>query len=110
MARQPVERVIQEYVELLNQRNIRVAQAILFGSHALGTADEDSDIDVAIISPDLGRNRFPEGVMLKLLTQYVDVNTSLAPRPCSPQEVEGSTKGTFLHDEIVCKGRVVYGE
>ena len=54
MARQPVERVIQEYVELLNQRNIRVAQAILFGSHALGTADEDSDIDVAIISPDLG--------------------------------------------------------
>lgn len=110
MARQPVERVIQEYVELLNQRNIRVAQAILFGSHAhaLGTADEDSDIDVAIISPDLGRNRFPEGVMLKLLTQYVD--TSLAPRPYSPQEVEGSTKGTFLHDEIVCKGRVVYGE
>ena len=88
MARQPVERVIQEYVELLNQRNIRVAQAILFGSHALGTADEDSDIDVAIISPDLGRNRFPEGVMLKLLTQYVD--TSLAPRPYSPQEVEGS--------------------
>ena len=108
MARQPVERVIHEYVELLKQHNVRVEQAVLFGSHALGIADDDSDIDVAIISPDLRRNRFSEGVMLKLLTQYVD--TSLSPRPYSPQEVEGSTKGAFLHDEIVCKGRVVYGE
>ncbi len=63
MAQEPVETVIQEYVELLKQRNVRVAQAILFGSDALGTADEDSDIDVAIISPDLGRDRFSEGVM-----------------------------------------------
>ena len=108
MARPPVERVIREYIELLKQRNVRITQAILFGSHALGTADEDNDIDVAIISPDLGRDRFAEGVMLKLLTQGID--TSLSPRPYSPQEVEGSTKGTFLHDEIVSKGRIVYGE
>lgn len=107
MAREPVERVIREYVELLKQRDVRVVQAILFGSHAIGAADEDSDIDVAIISPDLGRDRFSEGVMLKLLTEHVD--TSLSPRPYSPQEVERSTKGTFLHDEIVSKGRVVYG-
>ncbi|MEA4883604.1 MAG: nucleotidyltransferase domain-containing protein [Clostridia bacterium] len=60
MDREPVERVIQGYIEVLRQRNVRVVQAILFGSHALGTADEDSDIDLAIISPDLGRDRFSE--------------------------------------------------
>jgi predicted nucleotidyltransferase len=33
-----------------------------FGSHARGDADGESDIDVAIVSPDLGRDRFEEGV------------------------------------------------
>jgi predicted nucleotidyltransferase len=32
-----------------------VDQAILFGSHARGTADEWSDVDLAVISPDFGR-------------------------------------------------------
>lgn len=106
MDREPVETVIQKYVEVLRQRNIRVAQAILFGSHAVGNADEDSDIDLAIISPDLGHDRFFEAVMLKLLTEHVDTN--LSPRPYSTGEVERSKKGSFLHDEILAKGRVVY--
>ncbi len=106
MDRGQVETVIQKYVEVLGQRNIRVAQAILFGSYAIGNADEDSDIDLAIISPDLGRDRFSEAIMLKLLTEHVD--TSLSPRPYSPDEVERSKKGSFLHDEILVKGCVVY--
>lgn len=106
MARESVEKLIREYVETLRQNNIRVARAILFGSRARGDADEQSDIDVAIISPDLGRDRFKEAVRLKLLTEHVDTNIS--PRPYSPEELHESVRGTFLHDEILAKGKVVY--
>lgn len=106
MAGRAVDAVIREYVRTLQKSNIRVTKAILFGSHARGAADAESDIDVAIISPDLGRDRFAEGVTLKLLTEQVD--TSISPRPYSCEEANASVKGTFLHDEILAKGRVVY--
>lgn len=106
MAKKPVDRIITDYVKVLRDFNITVAQAILFGSYASGNASDESDIDVAIISPDLGRNRFSEGVMLKLLTEHVD--TSISPRPYSVNEVAGSKKGSFLHDEILSKGRSIY--
>jgi predicted nucleotidyltransferase len=33
-------------------RRIRVQQAILFGSHARGAADQWSDVDLAVVSQD----------------------------------------------------------
>ena len=36
---------------------IKVDQIILFGSYAKGTANQDSDIDVAVISPELDINK-----------------------------------------------------
>jgi predicted nucleotidyltransferase len=42
----------------LRQHNIRVNKVVLFGSYAKGTAREDSNIDVAIISDDFEGVRF----------------------------------------------------
>jgi predicted nucleotidyltransferase len=36
--------------------NFEVDEIILFGSYARGTANDNSDIDVAVISPDLNMN------------------------------------------------------
>ena len=44
-------RIIREFKNALESINIHVEQLILFGSHAVGTAREDSDIDVVVISP-----------------------------------------------------------
>ncbi|GAF27399.1 predicted nucleotidyltransferases [Moorella thermoacetica Y72] len=56
----------------MRKNNIRVDRAILFGSYASGKARKDSDIDVAIISPDLGRDRIEEMVFLKKMAEQVD--------------------------------------
>ncbi|MEW6662536.1 MAG: nucleotidyltransferase domain-containing protein [Bacillota bacterium] len=50
-----LEKIVNKYVELL-QNDIRVAEVILFGSYAKGHANKDSDIDLAVISPDFGEN------------------------------------------------------
>ena len=42
----------KEFVKLLNLNGIEVFEAYLFGSAAKGTADTNSDIDIAIVSKD----------------------------------------------------------
>ncbi|OIQ07822.1 nucleotidyltransferase domain protein [Moorella thermoacetica] len=95
MTGKQVELTVREYIQLLRKNNIRVDRAILFGSYASGKARKDSDIDVAIISPDLGRDRIEEMVFLKKLAEQVDYD--LSPRP-----------GDFLSDEIIRKGKAIY--
>jgi predicted nucleotidyltransferase len=48
----------------LNRKGIRVERALLFGSYASGKDCANSDLDVAIVSPDFGKDRFEEGKML----------------------------------------------
>ncbi|MCL6612428.1 MAG: nucleotidyltransferase domain-containing protein [Peptococcaceae bacterium] len=105
MASRKVEIEIKDFVKLLREKNIRVEQVILFGSHAAGKAHKDSDIDVAIISPDLGKDRVEEMVMLKEIAESVDYDIS--PRPYSVEQFKKAGKGQFLYDEIIKKGRPI---
>jgi predicted nucleotidyltransferase len=105
MAGKQVEMTLREYINLLRKNNIRVYRAILFGSHATGHAREESDIDVAIISPDLGKDRIEEAVLLKKIAEEVDFDIS--PRPYSVEQYLKARSGEFLHDEIIEKGKVI---
>lgn len=42
----------RDFVRAVEQSGIRLKAAYLFGSYAKGTAHADSDIDVALVSPD----------------------------------------------------------
>lgn len=108
MAKKQIEVSIKKYLETLKARNIRIQKAILYGSLAAGAGDEDSDIDLAIVSPDLGRDRFKEAVMLKKLTFGIDL--SISPRPYSVKQYQAARQGDFLFDEIIQKGKTVYEE
>lgn len=79
----------------------------MFGSYAAGRAHEDSDIDVAIIGPEFGRDRIEEMVMLKEIAEEIDYD--LSPRPYSVEQFEKASKGEFLYDEVVKKGKVIDG-
>ena len=60
-------------------------QAIyLFGSHASGEANEWSDIDLLVISPDFTKDRFESQVALLILASRID--TRLEPHPLPPED------------------------
>lgn len=50
MGQDTVLATVKRFKYALESINIRVDQLILFGSHAEGTAREDSDIDLVVIS------------------------------------------------------------
>ncbi|TEB15229.1 Nucleotidyltransferase domain protein [Pelotomaculum sp. FP] len=108
MAKKNYEISIRKYLEKLKSKNIRVKKAILFGSLVIGNYNEDSDIDLAIVSPDLGRDRFKESLLLKKITRGIDLDIS--PRPYSVEQYQKATQGDFLFDEIIQKGKTVYSE
>jgi predicted nucleotidyltransferase len=50
MGQDAVIKTTRQFKKALESLNIQVEQLILFGSHAAGTAREDSDIDLIVIS------------------------------------------------------------
>jgi len=105
VAKKQVEAIILKYIELLRKKKVHVEKVILFGSHASGRVHKESDIDVAIISPDLGRDRIEETVALKKMAEQI--NYDIFPRPYSLEQYHAARRGEFLYDEIICKGKVV---
>ncbi len=43
--------IVEAFVAALEAQDIAVEKALLFGSHARGTANKDSDVDLIIVSP-----------------------------------------------------------
>ena len=59
MASRKVMTAVRYLRERVEENGVRVNRMVLFGSHAKGTAGEDSDIDVVIISNDFqGKDLF----------------------------------------------------
>ena len=68
---------IQKYIEKISQY-YKIEAVILFGSYAKGTENEDSDIDIAIISSDFN-DIIEDGAKLIGLTWRID--TRIEPHP-----------------------------
>lgn len=84
-----IKEVVRAYGRALTHHGIRVTRLVLFGSFAAGTAKADSDIDVAVISPDFGHSRFEEGALLHKIARRVDVRIS--PVPLSSRSFDNDT-------------------
>ena len=83
------------------------ARVILFGSHARGEADHDSDLDLLVIEPHL-RSRRAEFVRLREALRGLKVPIDLI--VVSDQHVDewGHFEGTMLNDALT-EGRVLAG-
>lgn len=85
---------------------VRLSKVILFGSYAHGHPGSDSDIDVAVVSPDFGVNPIKEGVLLMEIFEEIDPR--IEPRAYSEAEYESARPGSFLYEEVIRKGTVLY--
>ena len=81
MVSEEIKKIILKFAKILQERNIKIDKIILYGSHARGKIHEDSDIDVAIVSPDFGKDPLEERKLLFRLAWRVDPR--LEPIPLS---------------------------
>ena len=101
MAKREVIEIIKRYGERLKEQGINFQKIILFGSYAANAENRDSDIDIAVVSQDFGKDRFKERVMLTKIAFYVDAR--IEPHPVNLKEFTGNSWQTIIH-EIKSKG------
>ena len=88
MAKRTIDREIMEsinkYIEKIS-KYYKIEAIILFGSYAKGTQNEDSDIDIAIISSDF-KDIFDD--MADLIGYTWKIDTRIEPHPISKEDYE----------------------
>lgn len=62
MGQDAVIKIIKQFKTILESLNIYIEQLILFGSYATGTAREDSDIDLVVISSSFANKSYWERI------------------------------------------------
>ena len=87
---------ISKFVKELRRRKIRVAKVVLYGSRVSGKAHEYSDIDVAIVSPDFGKDRYREGA--KLFEIASEIDTRIEPVPVSLSAYKNDTWVPLIYE------------
>ncbi len=94
-----IKSIIKQYIKIIKQHKIEINKIFLFGSYARGTATEDSDIDIAIISNDFEGDRFSDRRKIVPLRRNID--RRLEPIPF---RTEDFTKSDPLALEIMTNG------
>lgn len=94
--------IIQRLKEALKKLPIPVDEVYLYGSHVNGRPKFYSDVDVAVISPEFGKNVVAEAVML--MEAFEDTGLMVEPWPYSREELQNAGPGDFLYEEIIKKG------
>jgi len=79
-----VKNTIEKFIDALKENNIRIEQAILFGSYARGTNTKWSDIDLAIVSDIFVGNRFDDRKRIRPI--YLSISSDLEVLPYRPED------------------------
>lgn len=98
-----IGKILKKYIRTIENNGINVKKVILFGSYAKGTARDYSDIDVCIVSDNLGRDYFDE--MVKLSKLAISIDARIEPVPFTPSDLED--KYNTLAQEIKRYGKVI---
>ena len=93
---------VRRYIEVLRSHGIPVQEAIIFGSYAKGNPKEESDIDVALVSPAFTGDRFEDRRRIVPFRRKID--NRIEPMPFRPEDFD---EGGILIDEIKRTGKIV---
>ncbi|PIP13909.1 MAG: nucleotidyltransferase domain-containing protein [bacterium (Candidatus Stahlbacteria) CG08_land_8_20_14_0_20_40_26] len=72
MVKKEVIEKLKKFQRAIEKEGIKVEKIILYGSQVTGNFHKDSDIDVAIVSSDFGKDRFKEGSKLFQIAYKID--------------------------------------
>ena len=72
MSKVEAKKIVKKYAEELRKKNYPFSAVYLFGSHAKGSARKWSDIDVAVVSDKLKRNKDKNRFLLWHIRRGVD--------------------------------------
>ncbi len=84
-----IRNIILRFMNALTARGIRIERVVLYGSYVSGAPHAGSDLDLAIVSPDFGRDRFEEGKLLRRIAWRIDPR--IEPIPVSSNSYEEDT-------------------
>jgi predicted nucleotidyltransferase len=76
---------INTFAQMVKEQGISVSKVILFGSCAKGGTHADSNIDVAVVSTQFGRDAADEMMMLRKIALKVD--SRIEPVPLTPEDL-----------------------
>lgn len=79
-----IKKTIETYLQALNQNNIPVKKAFLFGSYARGQQQQWSDIDIALVSDIFQGDRLDDKDKIRGIT--LSVSSELEVIPFSPED------------------------
>ena len=99
-----IKKDIEKFIDILLKNNIRVNKVILFGSYAKGNTHIYSDIDLAVVSSDFGRDELEEMMFLSKLSWKV--SDRIEAIPLTEQNL--LSKYHPLIGEIKKYGKVIY--
>jgi uncharacterized protein len=95
MSEKNIERIIHNYLTSLRASGIPIDRIILFGSHTTDRHDEDSDIDLVVVSP-----LFDEGIqradVIKLWIVAARVDSRIEPVHCGSRQWEIDDESAIL--------------
>ena len=99
---------LDHYVKCISNV-IKVDQIILFGSYAKNSAHEYSDIDIAVVSPELDKNksRYENVREIKKKSKLIEPGLQLFAFPTETFENEEGIQRLFIR-EIKKTGKVIY--
>jgi predicted nucleotidyltransferase len=96
MAKREAIKTIKKFIKAVRQEGIPVDRVILYGSYAKGKTRPDSDIDVAVISKNFGKDRIEEGMNLFRIADKIDPR--LEPIPISSESYEKDTWVPLIYE------------
>ena len=89
MVKKSIRKIVHDFCKVMLEDGIDFDRIILYGSYVGGKCREDSDIDVAVVSRNFGKDRVNEGMQLFRLAGAVDPR--LEPVPISLDSYEHDT-------------------
>lgn len=82
-AQQKIIDIVLKYDEVVGKEK-QIYKVILYGSHASGNYNTDSDIDVAAVSPDFSGDRIEDQFWLMKQRRHIDLR--IEPMPFRPED------------------------